>query len=421
MSRFGPSVAKNLMVQQHRNMAVASGSQADPIKRLFLEKIAEFQKSNSGLDERHKKMLNDDINRLKRVYRIDDATQLAKVDTNFADEVQVSLRDLDTSKELREKIYSGEYQRQLAVESKPKSKLLATIRYREPDKFHLPLIGKPNYSSFLDLGPLKLAPVKVGKAIPDYEVQTDQRPTPEMIQRKMRTVFGSKMPTIDDDKSPERDTVNYPRIPQQLDTPPTVGHIIPKSWFDFLHPKTGVTGGYVFGVGFVTFLLSKEWLVMEHELISGISLIGTFWYLITKFGPKISGFLRGRVEQYYAEWDRWQRESLKTLSTIKSSLGNELQKGSVIDELYAARRDDIDMQAELEYRNRLVSVYEETKRRLNYLVAVADSNRQIQQNYLVNWVISNVHSSIGPKQEEEYLTSCIGGLKQLASQKANTI
>ncbi|OTF77677.1 ATP synthase subunit b, mitochondrial-like protein [Euroglyphus maynei] len=95
------------------------------------------------------------------------------------------------------------------------------------------------------------------------------------------------MPTIHDEKSERRDLVNFPR-PVRADFPePCRMGIIPESWFQMFYEKTGVTGPYCFFYGFLTFLLSKEWLVVEHELLVGIEATAIIVIAAKIFGPEI--------------------------------------------------------------------------------------------------------------------------------------
>uniref|UniRef100_A0A2K6B4M1 ATP synthase subunit b n=1 Tax=Macaca nemestrina TaxID=9545 RepID=A0A2K6B4M1_MACNE len=50
--------------------------------------------------------------------------------------------------------------------------------------------------------------------------------------------------------------------------------LIPEEFFQFLYPKTGVTGPYVLGTGLILYALSKEIYVITAETFTAMSLIG---------------------------------------------------------------------------------------------------------------------------------------------------
>lgn len=417
--RFGPKVAKSALLHQSRHHMASSAAAADPIQRLFVDKIREFRASNKGLDEAHQKLQADEMARLVRVYRIENESKLAHVDAKFPSEVNVSLRDIDESSELRKKIESGDYQAQLSAEASIKSPLLESIPDQTQLDMHLPPMNKPNYFVLQDsLG--KAQPFQIGDMKPDYEF-VGPNMTPEKLEEKLLVKFGPNMPTIDDDKSPQRDVVNFPRQDQLETSPPTRFHIVPESWFQFFYPKTGVTGPYAFAGSFLTFLLSKEWLVYEHELLSGIAMITILSYGVLKVGPKLSASIKKDIKEETDAWEHWRKGNIELLENMQQHYKTQLDKSALIKEIYEVRSQDIDMQLEAEYRNRLKSVYEDTRRRLNYLVAKAESERQIQHKNLVNWVVTQANQSFGQKQENEVLDNCIGQLKALALKNTNVI
>lgn len=121
-------------------------------------------------------------------------------------------------------------------------------------------------------------------------------PKRETLESFLNIRFGDNFPTINDDKNPNRDLVNFPR-PVQPDFPETVRlGILPESWFKMFYNKTGVTGPYVFLGTFGTFLLSKEWLVFEHELLVGIEATIILVFCIKAFGPNVRKSLCEQVD-----------------------------------------------------------------------------------------------------------------------------
>ena len=71
---------------------------------------------------------------------------------------------------------------------------------------------------------------------------------------------------------PERDLVNFPRRSRPIEAPAVRLGFLPEEWFTMFHHKTGVTGPYMFITSVGTFLISKEFYVLEHEFYTGIGL-----------------------------------------------------------------------------------------------------------------------------------------------------
>ncbi|KAH9422379.1 ATP synthase F(0) complex subunit B1, mitochondrial [Dermatophagoides pteronyssinus] len=226
--------------------------------------------------------------------------------------------------------------------------------------------------------------------------------------------FGPNMPTILDEKSERRDLVNFPR-PVRADFPePCRLGIIPESWFQMFYEKTGVTGPYCFFWGFLTFLLSKEWLVFEHELLVGIEATIILGFAAKTFGPAIRNKGGAEVDATAKSWDDWQKGMIQFLNDyIKSeeSVRDAPKHHSV---LFEAKRENVQLQLEAEYRRRQMEAYQEVRRRLNYLVAKEEAEKQFQQNYMVQWIIDNVAKSITPAQEKDTLKTTLAELKRLS-------
>lgn len=123
---------------------------------------------------------------------------------------------------------------------------------------------------------------------PEFQVKT--------LEDKIKVWFGENMPTKYDDQRPERDLVNYPRIPPQLIDPPTTRlYFLPESWFKFFESKTGRTGGYVFGTTFITFLVSKEIFCYNDNAHSGAALFLIAYMVVTKYGKQINDYMTSHM------------------------------------------------------------------------------------------------------------------------------
>ncbi|XP_069798346.1 ATP synthase F(0) complex subunit B1, mitochondrial [Narcine bancroftii] len=190
--------------------------------------------------------------------------------------------------------------------------------------------------------------------------------------------------------------------------------LIPEEFFHFLYPKTGVTGPYIFGTGLLTYLLSKEIYVINHETFSAISIGILIVYGVKKFGKDVGKFA-----------DKLNEEKVETakevkdfaLTSLTEAIKEENQEQWRIEgrhHLFHAKRNNVAMMLETNYRERLHMVYDAVKKRLDYQISRQNLQRQLAQEHMVNWVEKNVIQSITPQQEKESIAKCVADLKVLS-------
>jgi len=233
--------------------------------------------------------------------------------------------------------------------------------------------------------------------------------------------FGPNMPTIDDDKRPERDLVNYPRVERPENPEGVRIAVLPESWFTAFYDKTGVTGPYLFFGGLTTFLVSKEFLIMEHEMVVGFTLAVIFAAAINKFKDPVREYFSKIDDATVDSWNQYQQGNIKLLKDY-IELEKKAQKsleGQKI--LFDAKRENIHLQCEAEYRRRLKTVHDEVRRKLEYQIAAQNSAKQFSQKHMVNWIIDNVSKGISAQQEKDAMSKCIADLKTLSVKKAGVI
>jgi len=189
---------------------------------------------------------------------------------------------------------------------------------------------------------------------------------------------------------------------------------IPDEWFQFFYKKTGVTGPYTFAFTLSTYLVSKEIYVLEHEYYSGLSLLIMWIYGIKTLGPKLAAYLDKEVDDYEKAWNE-SREEQKNILGEQISSEEKAQwsmEGQTV--LVEAKRENVALQLEANYRERLIKVYSEVKKRLDYQAEKQNIERRITQKNLVDYVVGKVRASITPDQEKQNINKCISDLSLLA-------
>jgi len=236
---------------------------------------------------------------------------------------------------------------------------------------------------------------------------------PVIIRASSSTSGGREVLNINE--GPERDLKNFPRLKRPLLPGKVRLGFLPDEWFTFFYPKTGVTGPYLFGSGLVTYLYSKEILVMEHEFYVGLCIIMMTVYGVKQFGPSLAKTLDDAVDEQANALDKAREDTLKNLNqSIKDEeLAQWQAEGQKM--LFEAKKENVALQLEAEFRKRQAQVFGEVKRRLDYQLEQVNIQRRLQQKHMVDWIVSNVVKSISAQQEKDMLSKCISDLKGLAA------
>merc|ERR1712113_534944 len=218
---------------------------------------------------------------------------------------------------------------------------------------------------------------------------------------------------FENEKNPERDHVNFPRRKRE-ELPSPVRHWwIPEEYFSFFAPKTGVTGGYIFALSFGSFLCSKEYIIFEHEMHVGMVFAIAIVGVANIVGPGLTKSLDATIDKEVADMDSIRNKEIDRCAlAIEEEEKSQWMAGSYED-LIAAKKENVALQLEAEYRARLKDAFTQVKRRLDYL-QTANVLRANEQKHMVDWIITNVKKSITAKQEEDALKKCVADLKALA-------
>ncbi|XP_011875627.1 PREDICTED: ATP synthase subunit b, mitochondrial [Vollenhovia emeryi] len=206
-----------------------------------------------------------------------------------------------------------------------------------------------------------------------------------------------------------------PTRPKRLIDPSPVRHgFIPEEWFQAFYPKTGASGPYVFAISVSTYLISKEIYVMEHEYYNGLSLLVICVASVKLFGPKLAQILDKQVDKCQNDLEETRNirvtECEEFISLEKKQQASLDGQKMIMD----IKKENVKMQLEATYRERMVQVYQEVKKRLDYQVQIQSLERRIAQKHMVQWIVNSVLKSITPEQEKATLQQCIKDLEALA-------
>ncbi|XP_028652914.1 ATP synthase F(0) complex subunit B1, mitochondrial [Erpetoichthys calabaricus] len=190
--------------------------------------------------------------------------------------------------------------------------------------------------------------------------------------------------------------------------------LIPEEFFQFLYPKTGVTGPYMLGTGLLTYLLSKEIYVINHETVAAASIGIIIIYGIKKYGPSVAAFIDKLNEEKVAKAQEVKDTAMKCLDQAVQNEKKEQWRVDGRHMLFDAKRNNVAMLLEINFRERLHMVTNEVKKRLDYQIDVQNLKKRMEQEHMINWVEKNVVRSITPQQEKESIAKCISDLKILA-------
>ncbi|NXK66746.1 AT5F1 synthase, partial [Sylvietta virens] len=190
--------------------------------------------------------------------------------------------------------------------------------------------------------------------------------------------------------------------------------LIPEEFFQFLYPKTGVTGPYMLGTGLLLYFLSKEIYVINHETVAAACILTVIIYAIKKFGPQVAAFADKLNEEKVAAVQALKDEAVQALQAAIEEEKKEQWRAEGRGLLFDAKRNNIAMLLETNYRERLLTVYSEVKKRLDYQVAMQNLKRQKELDHMIQWVEKSVVQSITPQQQKESIAKCILDLKALS-------
>lgn len=188
-----------------------------------------------------------------------------------------------------------------------------------------------------------------------------------------------------------------------------------------MYEKTGVTGPYLLFWGSLVTMLSKEIYVYWVDSLEHIVFFTVVAMLSKVAGPKIAAFLDGGVATEENRIKSSLESSLKGINTQFAALEAQLALPEANVILHAAKKENVHLQLEGEYRKRLVQVHQETKKRLDFQVAIQNAVQRVEKSQMATYILGEVNKTIGTTQDKDIMQSCLAQLKGIAQKHAGTI
>ena len=156
---------------------------------------------------------------------------------------------------------------------------------------------------------------------------------------------------------PERDLKNFPRRKKPVEPAPTRHHWIPEGYFKLFYPKTGVTGPYAFAATTLTYLLSKEIWVIEHEFVAGLGQLAFLVGVVKMAGPSFVEEWDKEIDAHEAGLKRMRQDEIDKCKAAISAEELAQFNATSYEELIQAKKDAVGLQLEANYRQRLNEAY----------------------------------------------------------------
>lgn len=190
-------------------------------------------------------------------------------------------------------------------------------------------------------------------------------------------------------------------------------YIFPEYWFEFLHPRTGITGPYVLGLGTAAFLFSKEFYIYTPETMVAGCLGLCMFVILRTFGSSIKEGFQKSVDDRFDAIYRMKMDEIEHIEKQVEEINTEKWRSGLMEMYHDIKKSNLAMMLETEYANRTASLVGAVKKSLNYQVAVQQVDRDLAHSHMVQWIEDKVRKSITPDSQKKTLDVCIAKLNAM--------
>ena len=132
-------------------------------------------------------------------------------------------------------------------------------------------------------------------------------------------------------------------------------HIDRDDFFSLLF--AGVTGPYMFVTSFGTLLLSKEYFPLSHDFYTGSAMAALVAVLCHKVGPDVQAWSHKMVDDQVTSVSEMRNKEIDRCKVALEDEGKAQFMSGSYEELIAAKKENVALQMEAEYRARLKDAY----------------------------------------------------------------
>lgn len=208
-----------------------------------------------------------------------------------------------------------------------------------------------------------------------------------------------------------------PLPPKPMWDPKLVRHyVIPEYWFQFLYPRTGLSGLYTLGAGFSAFLLSKEYYVICPETFTvPLNLFIAIYLGMKWYGPMAREAYYKKLEGELDETFELKTSEIAKYNDMVENIKTDQWRAQIQDLFNDAKKINLDMMLETEFLQRQFAVASAVKNKLDYQVAVEKVDKELAQDHMVQWIEDKVMAKITPESQKLTLTACIKELNLISA------
>jgi len=157
-----------------------------------------------------------------------------------------------------------------------------------------------------------------------------------------------------------------------------------------------------------------------HETLATLTLQGfVLYHVYREVQPKVKAWnakeQKDSVQIYYDN----DRDNLVESDAKIAENAAVMQFLEARPEFFDIMENQVQLQAEVTYRKRLLEVETEIKKRLDYQVEMQNVQRSIEEKHIAAWVEKEVLKSIAEQKEEDTFQACLNDLEAMAAAKAS--